>query len=710
MDAYCKKQSSILCQLCMGFMVALFSHAAVSAEAFLGADDELFVSIATGQSKSIKLAPAVTTVVTAAEITAMGATTLSEVLESVPGLHVSANAIGYGKLYLTRGIYSEYNPQFLVLIDGQPVTGLQFGNRGFYLGEYSIYGIERVEILRGPASAVYGADAFSGIVNIITKNVEDIDKTELGVAFGSFESKEAWILAAHEWQGLKFAYSLTASSSDGSDQIIESDAQSNFDSLYGTQVSYAPGSVNAASEKIAGHLKINYNDWNARLDYQVNQNVGMGAGVASALDPLGKGDAERYLAELSYGTNVSDVLKVSSFLNYLNLQSNSFFYLFPAGVNFNSPIPPLNGDYFPEGVFGELVLREHHMRFESSAFYSGFENQNWRVGAGYLFQDMYHVEERKNFYIQPNGIPGNLGSVVDYSDNNAFLPETDRRVQYTFLQNEWQLYPDWELTAGVRYDRYSDFGDTTNPRLALVWQAAYDLTFKVLYSEAFRPPSFSEQFNINNPVALGNPNLKPEEINTIELVVDYSSSDVLRHTFNIFQYKANDLIQFIPDAAPATSKTAQNIGEQSGYGVEYEWNWRIDDVTKIKGNIAWQHSVQGVNDDATIHSPALQAYLQANRNWLVNFDSGMTLKYVADRERVSYDARAPIDDYVTVDGYVAYSFLNCHKSRLTLHVKNIFDEDIKEPSVGSVPPVPTSIPDDLPMSGRSFLLTLKTYW
>ena len=81
------------------------------------------------------------------------------------------------------------------------------------------------------------------------------------------------------------------------------------------------------------------------------------------------------------------------------------------------------------------------------------------------------------------------------------------------------LPSDWYLTAGVRHDQYSDFGGTTNPRLALVWDTAYNLTSKLLYGQAFRPPSFSELYNINNPVGQGNPNLKPETNQSVELAL-----------------------------------------------------------------------------------------------------------------------------------------------------------------------------------------------
>src|SRR5207237_2069032 len=116
-----------------------------------------------------------------------------------------------------------------------------------------------------------------------------------------------------------------------------------------------------------------------------------------------------------------------------------------------------------------------------------------------------------------------LGSIVDVSSTAPFLLPHDRKVSYAFAQDEWTVAKDWTLTAGVRHDEYSDFGGTTNPRLALVWEAAYNVTAKLLYGTAFRAPSFTELYVINNPVLIGNPNLQPEKMKTMEAALSWQA-------------------------------------------------------------------------------------------------------------------------------------------------------------------------------------------
>ena len=187
------------------------------------------------------------------------------------------------------------------------------------------------------------------------------------------------------------------------------------------------------------------------------------------------------------------------------------YTLFPAGAF---------GGAFPNGMIGNPGHSERHTHASVSAFYTGFDQHRIRIGTGYRIEDMYEIQETKNYDAAFNPLPGGL---TDVSGNPALvymLPHT-RNVSYVFAQDEWSFARDWALTAGVRHDHYSDFGGTTNPRLALVWNAAYNVVVKAMHGTAFLAPSFAELYAINNPVDTGNPNLKPETITTDELAFSW---------------------------------------------------------------------------------------------------------------------------------------------------------------------------------------------
>ncbi|MCU7811394.1 MAG: TonB-dependent receptor plug domain-containing protein, partial [Candidatus Thiodiazotropha sp. (ex Notomyrtea botanica)] len=191
--------------------------------------DAVLVS-ATGSAKPVFLAPSVASVITKEEIEAMGATTLDEVLETVPGLHVyNSSSPNYQTQWSIRGIHTNASPQVLLLINGQSVQDLHQGGRPskFLL---PVNMISRVEVIRGPGSAVHGADAFAGTINVITKDGQEIDGSQGGVRGGSFSRRDAWVQHGGQYGGWDLAVNIDIMKSDGDDsRIIERDLKTTLD-------------------------------------------------------------------------------------------------------------------------------------------------------------------------------------------------------------------------------------------------------------------------------------------------------------------------------------------------------------------------------------------------------------------------------------------------------------------------------------------------
>lgn len=153
-----------------------------SLEDFYG--DEDFVSIATGNKVLIHKAPSVATVITAEQIENMGAKTVSEALENVPGLHVYPSPFNrLNTSFSIRGIYTDQNPQILYLVNGLPVREEYTGARPQAF-KMPVHSVARIEVIRGPGSAVYGADAYAGVINVITKDLNKIKEANYGGSYG----------------------------------------------------------------------------------------------------------------------------------------------------------------------------------------------------------------------------------------------------------------------------------------------------------------------------------------------------------------------------------------------------------------------------------------------------------------------------------------------------------------------------------------------
>lgn len=672
--------------LATGDVAAQNGEEADLASVYGGAD---FVTIATGGRQPLAQAPAAATVITADDIKAIGATELNQVLETVPGFHTAISGPGYNPVYVIRGIYtSDLNPQVLVLINGIPVTNLLAGNRSQGWGGMPVQDISRIEIIRGPGSALYGADAYAGTINIVTKTAEEIPGLVAGVRAGSFNTREGWVQHGMNAGELSSAFSLELGSTDGFHKIIDADLQTLIDTNTGQNASLAPGPVNTQVNRIDARGDLAWRLWRLRMGYQGRRDLGTGVGGAQALDPVGEVNADRINADLTYDNpNIAPDWDVSTQVSYFESITRSDLVLFPPGA-FG----------FPDGVIGNPYVYERHYRLGTSAFYTGITDHRLRFGAGFTYGDMYRIRETKNFSLGPGGIPMPLGGLQNVSDSAPFIRPHNRRASYLFAQDEWAITSDWHLTGGVRYDNYSDFGSTINPRLALVWQARHDLTAKMLYGRAFRAPSFAELYNINNPVALGNPDLKPETINTAELAFDYQPTTRWRTSLSLFNYTLNDIIRFAPDPAPATSTTARNSGSQVGHGFEWEVSWEARKNLRLSGNYALQRATDKRTDTAAANAPQQQIYLRADWQIQPRWSLNTQAKWIADRKRAAGDNRPPIADYTLVDVTARYRPVK-HRLSFAFSVHNIFNQDAREPSLA-----PGYVPNDLPLAGRSFYL------
>ena len=220
---------------------------------------QIKITVATGQEQSIFEAPAVTSVITAEDILKSGASDIDEVLESIPGLHVSRNTTGYGPLYIFRGISTEFTPQVQVLINGIPIKALFRGSIHQIWGGMPVKSIARIEVIRGPSSAVYGADALSGLINIITKTPEELSGTQTGAAWASYESADAWLLHGSQLGEWGLSFTLEYHQTDGFDGLIEHDAQTNLDFVTGTSASLAPGNTSLSRENLDMRFELQKN-------------------------------------------------------------------------------------------------------------------------------------------------------------------------------------------------------------------------------------------------------------------------------------------------------------------------------------------------------------------------------------------------------------------------------------------------------------------
>ena len=645
-------------------------------------------TIATATPKPIRETPSVVTVITAQEIEAMGATTIEEALASVPGLHVSLSAPGYRPKYMFRGVSTTLNPQVLMMHNGVPITSLLRGDRS-PPATIPVEMVSRIEVIRGPGSAVWGADALTGVINIVTKSAEDLDGSVVGARGGSFTTGSGWVFHGDrrgDWKVLLGAQGFTTA---GHRRIIEEDA------LRGTPFTMAPGPVNLSKNFAAFLLDMEKGPWRLRGHYQGQWNTGTGQAVANVLDPSGRGSGSRTLVDLTFD-------KPDLFKNWELVPRAAYFHatqeidrnlvLFPPGTN-------LGSGAFPQGVIGSPEYWERRIQTDISALYKGWIGHRLRLGAGYAFSQIYRVQESKNFSATFAPLPG----IVDVSDTaDSYLPETNRHNVSALIQDEWSFVRNWELTLGARYDHYSDFGGSFNPRQALLWKISPALFTRFFYGHAFRAPSHAELYTRNNPALLGNPNLKPEQIDVFEGTIDYQPRPELHLAVTAFHHRLRDLITFVRDPG-ASSSTAQNTAGLIANGFEIEGKYRPLSKLGLVGNYSFQKSEDAVLRTEAGNAPHHKVYFRMEWTFLENWLITPQFLFIGPRGREPNDPRPELRGYASFD--VVLRKRRLFGFDVACYVKNILDYDIREPGPAPAPgSTRPPIPGDLPQAGRSVFL------
>jgi len=670
------------------------------------------VTIASGTEKPAYKSAAVTTVVTAEQIKNMGATELSQVLETVPGLHVSIQAVTNDAVYSMRGMRNSVNNQVLVMLNGTRYS-VPYKGSGMQGMELPVEAIQQIEVIRGPGSALYGADAFAGVINIITKKAKDIAGTEIGIRGGSWDTQSIWGMHSNEWLGWDIATTLQyAHNGNDDDRVIDSDAQSGMDRTFGTDVSLAPGEVQNQGERWNAHLNLQRKYWD--IDFWAFNEVdgGIRAGTGGALDEEGSVDGENYLADLHFSSeDLIDDWELLAHANYLYTNVDSELHIFPDGAKLpigsdgNITLVPsqiVGTPLFTEGMLADITIENQVVAFETGAIYKGFQDHLLRINSGFRYEQV-STKESRNFGVSViNGsevtINGDLTNVS--GTEYVFMPDSHRSIWSVSLQDEWQIAKDWLLTVGVRFDDYSDFGSTVNPRAALLWEINQKLTAKLLYGQAFRAPTFLEQKQQNSAFFNGNPALEPETIESIELAFDYRPMSNLRLASNFYYYQIEDLIA---ERTPEnTVPTIDNTDGQIGYGTELEWDWQFHEKWNLKGNYAWQYSRNKDTKRRVAGVPEHQVYVATSWKFLPQWQIQTQLNWIGHRLNPVTSTTNKLKDYQTVDATLNSKRFFGHID-FSASVRNIFNSNGKEVAVNSYQ-------DNLPIASRSFYLETSIHF
>ncbi len=646
---------------------------------------EIEVTISTDTRTPLTKAPATVTVLTEEDIKATGATNLVEILESVPGVHVRANQFAFRPLVQFRGASAT---QTLLMVNGRSTRDLMWTSGIFWKG-LPASAIRRIEVIRGPGSALFGADASAGVVNVITHTAGPIEYSEVGGRVGSFDTRAGWVRHGTRWQGYEIGFTAEISDTDGHAPFIEADGQSARDQAAGTAASLAPASAQYGWRNTDVRLSVAKGHWHLLADYVRHSDLGIGLTGAGVLDPVTRASDSRHNIDLLYDNErFARNFGLSASIRYQHLDYTS-------GNGFFERPPGFDGSW-PEGVINQMRSAQRDLLLEASGLYTGFSDHAIRLGAGRAWEDLYRVEQYVNSGTGPDGSPLPPGGpLVDISDTPyAFAPERMRHRDYLFAQDVWNLSSTAELTLGARYDRYSDFGGTFNPRAALVVRNSDKLTTKFMYGQAFRAPSYQELY-AETSFSLPNPDLRPERSQTVEVAFSYAATKALYLSLNLFEFHQRDLIRAVP-VEGLSKNQFRNSGDHTIRGIEVEGRWQVRKDLRLYAN----YTVRDHDDDPfqTFDQPDQDGYLRADWGFRHCWNWNLQSNWIGERVRPPGDTWAPADAYWVTDTTLRYSAPGPWE--FALSVRNLFDVDARAYTG-------RSLPDDLPLPERNYYAEVR---
>ncbi len=628
---------------------------------------ETLVSTATKTTESIAKSGSTVSVITVAELKAMGARNLNDALKRIPGLGVSQFNIGMPAVEV-RGVKTDFGEKVLYLINGHPAnTNIVNGGGTWVYENFIVDEIKQVEVVRGPGSALYGADAFVGVINIITRKAKDAEGVTVTAGGGSDNTGKLNLQVGHIRDDLNVAFNANVIDSNGFEGHIASDAlgQSGKMDTWGRRYDIA--------------LNVQYQGVIFQSKY-VDRTGGSYAGVANALNTGTEQNYIDYFFELGYRTGLTSQLQMQAKVYFDHFGADNLWQFFPPS------------EAFPEGVLGRTPGKINRSALELQ-FEQTFSDRNkLLLGMTLEHQKLFDVGFFNN-YDPFTGAP--TGVYEDVSDKWNWNGTQKRDITAVFLQDIWDVTEALRLIIGARYDHYDDFGGTFNPRSSLTYEFINNHNLVLTYGSAFRAPSFGELYNKNNPSVLGNPDVQPEEIDTIEIGVTGDVSRRISYRITGFQNNITDLIA--PVATQSAVSVSGNVGKLKVEGVELEASYRLGTGSVVQGNYTYQNpkneltgervpnvSRQKLNLAFTYrHSRALSAYLGIN--------------YRGALARASGDPRSEVPSYVTGDVAVNWQSPS-EQWQVTGSVYNITDKDYVDASPLGV------MESDYPKPGRNFML------
>lgn len=624
------------------------------------------VSIATKSEVKFTTTPSSVSVFSRAKLKSLGVHNLVDLFNVIPGFYAMYNPVEGNQSYLvTRGHSQKYAANVLVLVNGQRLNDDYTGGVTYLNRFMSLKFAERIEVIRGPGSALYGSNAFNGVINIITSH-----EPSATLALQSFGGKELSFANRINHNDVTFSLGLHGFMDDGANIDV---AYDRFDQQTSTGDAKSFLHIDTKLKFHESELQLLHYQ-SERDDYYLFRRLRDGTTNIELSQTL-VGYKQTLIDHSDQGLNF--------YAEYNRAERESL-----TALALQDPIDLPDADF----LFGEDFLYESYRtgldyRYQLSSHFSfgtGIEWFSSQVPEGFL-KSNYGLNDQY------------LGSVQPLKDETArAVMNKTREMIGLYTQIEYQ-YEKLSGVLGLRYDDYNDTQDKLSPRLSVVYEHDAHHTFKAIYSESFRSPSLGDLYDQESGLTDGNSNLLAPKIHSTEL--SYQLLEDNWHLDTIFFYNdIENLIGFVDDSGTVR---LQNSARSSSHGIEvgatvkwHHWKhqWVLTHILDIDSNI-------GSSQLTPYEDLSPNTYGYFHTEYKINKNHHISAK-VLFRDEVEI---IQSDNGLAIVS-ASYDVHLDHRQVLNIGIENILDEDYE---IGAAVPM-NADGDDFyqayPMRGRVWRL------
>lgn len=576
------------------------------------------------------------TVITREEIEQRQVKFVGDLLRDVPGFNVS-QAGGPGAQTQVRVRGSEAN-QILVLVDGiranDPAAADEFQ------WQYALTSdVERIEIVRGPQSSIWGSDAVAGVINIIRKKDAPSSYIAGTAELGSFSTTDLAVDGAWSGSGVRLRGGLAYFDTDGINAALvgnEKDGTQNTTADLGLE-----WDITDALEFLASVQTVDATNRFDDFDF-------FDTGLPVDADRVTEADQAYWHAELRFVPEDS-IWTGNATVNYTDTDNLNIY----------------DGAFNSSTAAGTLEFRG-----KASALLEGPGGGQHRFTAALDYRDL-------DFYQR--------GIATDFGD-----PNQDQSQDVMGLAGEYVGQPidDLTWTVSARHDDYSDFDDISTWQIAGSYQWSQALRLRGSYGTGSKTPTFTERYGFFEDFFIGNPNLKPEESRGWELGIDTEWRDGTV-TFGAAYFSMvleNEIDGFVFDPAQGAFTAANRQQESDRKGVEVVFTARPLDTLTLTANYTYidatEPGVLGV-DVVEVRRPENMASVTANWRFAANRGNlNLNLNYTGDQLDTFFDPVTFVSEQVELDSYLVADLAGAWRLtdslELVARITNLTDEHYQE--------------------------------